>query len=138
MTRMRVVAPVAGALLMISVMPTVAAGPYDGTWEVEAPNAKGVANPLNPIGCDPVDLHIQVSDNQVHGNIARRTAGREKVENSGSSGAPLTGKVQSDGTVNARWQNILVVGKLSGNTGEVHWQSPNCGARKANLRRVSP
>lgn len=135
MTRFLACLPAAGAVLALSANLALAEGRYDGTWVIEAPQAAGAANAINPRGCEPVRIEIQVKDNRVTGNLKRQTLGRGRVESS-PSGAPVTGRVDQDGTLNAQWENYIVTGKLRGDTAEVRWNG-ECGPRVAQGKRVA-
>jgi len=115
-----------------------AAGPYDGTWQVDAAPAGGAgAATEGPSGCEGLRLQFDVKDNQVIGSMRRSPYGGGRVEQStGRGSSPVSGTVAPDGTFNAQWENYRATGKLSGNKAELHW-SGTCGPRTAMGGRVS-
>ena len=136
MMRIASLMPVAGAALALSTVLAMAAGPYDGTWLIASPQTTTGTNVQNPRGCEPVQLEVQVKDNQLNGNLKRELLGRARVENS-PSGAPVTGKVEPDGTITAQWENYIAVGKLNGDSGQLRWNG-ECGPRVAMVKRIGP
>ena len=124
------------AALALPMLPAQAAGPYDGTWYVDAPSAQNAGTSERSSGCEPVRLPFKVVDNQISGSLQRAPYGTGRVEGgSGSSAAPITGTVQPDGTFTAQWESYRGNGKLSGNTAELSWKG-ECGARMATGGRA--
>jgi hypothetical protein len=124
------------AALALPLLPAHAAGPYDGSWYVDAAPAAQTSSSDVPAGCDAVRLPFKVVDNQITGSLQRAPYGTGRVEGgSGSSAAPITGTVQPDGTFTAQWQNYHGTGKLSGNTAELSWKG-ECGPRMATGGRA--
>lgn len=125
-----------GTALALSAAVAMAAERYDGTWVIESPQTTTGANVQNPQGCEPVRLELQVKDNEITGTLKREVLGRARVENA-PRGAPVTGKVEPDGTINAQWENYVATGKLTGDSGQVRWTG-ECGPRVATAKRVAP
>ena len=124
------------AALAYPMLPAGAAGPYDGSWYVDAAPAAQTSSSDVPAGCDAVRLPFQVTDNKITGSLQRAPYGTGRVEQgSGSSSAPITGTVQPDGTFNAQWQNYKGTGKLTGDQAELKWNG-ECGPRVATGGRA--
>jgi len=116
-----------------------AAGPFDGTWQVDAPQAggQGAAEGGGRSGCEPLRLQIQVQDNRIQGSMRRSTTGANRVEQStGRGSSPVTGTVAPDGTFNAQWESFRATGKFTGDKAEMHWNG-SCGPRTAMGGRAS-
>lgn len=112
-------------------LPALAAGPYDGSWYVDAPAAQNAGTSERSSGCEPVRLPFKVVDNQISGSLQRSPYGTGRVEGgAGSSAAPISGTVQPDGSFTANWESYRGAGKLSGNAAELSWNG-ECGPRKA-------
>jgi hypothetical protein len=136
MKRSLVLPSTAAALLLASVVAADAAGTFDGTWQLQAPESKETANITRPQGCYPVVVEFNVKDNQIDGQLA--WTGFSTVAPSDSRRAtPVTGRIAPDGTVSAEWQGIVATGKLTGNKAEMTWRS-DCGTRTATGGRISP
>lgn len=135
MRRLIPVAPTVGLALFASMLSASARGPYDGTWQVDTPRATGTANPTNPVGCDANRVVMQIKDSKISGNLERSATGRGRVENT-TGGLPITGTVAPDGTVNAHWETLDIVGRLTGDSGELRFRS-DCGPRVATAKRIS-
>jgi hypothetical protein len=115
----------------MAAIPAIAAGPYDGSWYVDAAPAAQTSSSDVPAGCDAVRLPFRVVDNQIVGSLQRAPYGTGRVEaGSGSSASPITGTVQPDGTFNANWAGYHGKGKLSGDRAELSWNG-ECGPRLA-------
>ena len=130
--------PMTIAALLVITFPAYAAGQFDGEWVVDAPRAGGAgAGTEVPTGCDPVRIPFKITNNQVSGSLERETYGTGRVQaGQGRRASPITGTVQPDGTVHARWQNYRVTGKLSGDQAEVRWKG-ECGERVATGSRIT-
>ena len=123
------------AMIALPILPAVAAGPYDGSWYVDAAPA-GNASTSDIASCDGVRLQFQVKDNQVEGTLARAAYGGNRVTQTGPGATPITGTVQPDGTLNAQWQGYKATGKLTGDKAELRWKG-QCGPRVATGERMS-
>lgn len=125
------------AVMLLAVpLSAAAAGPYDGTWQVEAPATQQRASP-QPSGCEALRFRFSVKDNQIQGSLARTPHAPSRVtESEGRGSAPVVGSVQPDGTVKATWKDYNVTGKLSGDKAELRW-SGACGPRVAMGTRVA-
>jgi len=112
-----------------------AAGQFDGTWVIDAPASGGRTVEGRPT-CPALRLPIQVSNNQISGNLARSTANRtEVVASQGRGSSPIRGSVLADGTFAADWQNFHIAGKITGDTMTAYWNG-QCGPRSAQGTRV--
>lgn len=111
-----------------------AAGPYDGTWQLDAPAAGGTVSARST--CPAVRLRFQVADNKLSGRFEREGSEGSSVETAtGNRGAPMTGTVSPDGTVNAQWEAVKATGKASGNQMKMSWNG-SCGPRTGTATRV--
>src|SRR5262249_45693138 len=83
-----------------------AAGPFDGTWQVDAAPQGGAGTATDsPSGCEGLRLQFDVKDNQVIGSMRRSPYGANRVEQStGRGSSPVSGTVSPDGTFNAQWE----------------------------------
>jgi hypothetical protein len=115
-----------------------AAGPYDGTWQVDAAPQGGIgAATEGQSGCVGLRLQFDIKDNQVVGSMRRAPYGEGNVENATGRGSrPVSGNVAPDGTFNAQWERYEATGKLSGDKVEMHWKG-ECGPRTAMGGRVN-
>ena len=111
-----------------------APGPYDGTWQVDAPDA-GNSSTSDVSGCEAARLQFQVKNNRVQGSLGRSPYGARFTQ-SGPGTTPISGTVQPDGTLNAQWQNYTATGKLTGDKAEMRWRG-TCGPRVATGGRVA-
>jgi hypothetical protein len=131
---------VASLALAALVLPRLAgaAGPYDGTWQVDAAAQGGAgAATEGPSGCEAARLQFDVKDNQIIGSMRRSAYGGGRVEQStGRGSSPVSGTVSPDGTFNAQWEKYTATGKFSGNKVEMHWKG-TCGPRTAMGGRVN-
>ncbi len=123
------------AMIALPILPAVAAGPYDGSWYVDAAPA-GNASTSDVASCDGVRLQFQVKDNQIQGSLARAAYGGNRVTQTGPGLTPITGTVQPDGTINAQWQGYKATGKLTGDKAELRWKG-QCGPRVATGERMA-
>jgi hypothetical protein len=126
------------AAMIASLMPSVlAAGPYDGTWQVDAaPAGNPGTNTTGNAQCEAQRLRFQIKDNQVQGSLARSPYGGNRVTEGGRGATPVTGTVHPDGTLNAQWQSYKATGKLTGDKAELRWKGA-CGPRVATGGRVA-
>jgi outer membrane protein OmpA-like peptidoglycan-associated protein len=107
------------------------AGPYDGTWIVDAPAAGAGTTTVGRQQCEAVRLRFDVKNSQIVGNLARSPYGSNRVSEAGPGATPISGSVQPDGTFTSKWQDYTATGKLNtDNTGEMHWTGV-CGPRTA-------
>ena len=111
-------------------------GPYDGTWQVDAPEAGGGTSISDVGACEPVRLRFDVKNNQLQGMLGRSPYGGTRVTQSGPGTTPISGTVQPDGTINAQWQEYQATGKLTGDKAELRWKGA-CGSRVATGGRVA-
>ena len=121
-------------MIALPIFPTLAAGPYDGTWQVDAAPA-GNMSTSDVSSCEGVRLQFQVRDNQIQGSLARSPYGGNRVTQGGPGATPVKGTVQPDGTINAQWQGYKATGKLTGEKAEMRWKG-QCGPRVASGGRV--
>jgi hypothetical protein len=126
----------ASAMLAMPMVPALAAGPYDGTWQVDAGPAGAGTSVSDVASCEAVRLQFQVKDNQIHGQLGRSPYGGGRVTQSGRGTTPVTGTVAPDGTLNAQWQSYKATGKLTGDKAELNWKG-SCGPRVATGGRIS-
>jgi hypothetical protein len=131
----------ASLALAAGAMPQLAsaAGPYDGTWYVDAAQAggQGAAEGGARSGCEPVRLMFQVEDNKIIGSMRRSAYGGGRVEQStGRGSSPVSGTVAPDGTFNAQWEKYAANGKFTANKVEMKWKG-TCGPRTAMGGRAS-
>jgi len=131
------VASLTAAAIALSAVSVQAAGPYDGTWQVEAAAAGIRDSATGRPRCEGLRLRFEVKDNQIQGSLARSPQGRGRVTQTGRGATPVTGTVQPDGTVHARWQNFTITGKLTGDKAELRWTG-QCGPRLAMGGRTEP
>jgi hypothetical protein len=134
MKRMLTSISVIVAALAMLLLPAAAAGPYDGSWFVDAPQAGGAGTNENTSGCAPVRIPFTVTDNKISGKLQRAAYGTGRVEAS-EAGTPFTGTVAADGSITASWQNYKATGKLSGDKAELRWKG-ECGDRVATGGRA--
>lgn len=124
--------------MSVPSMSAEAAGPYDGTWVIDAPQAggTGAAEDSAATGCEPLRLEFRIVDNRIVGTLHRSLYGGTRVETGpGPGSAPVTGTVSDDGTLNAQWGRYKATGKLAGNNAEVRWRG-ECGERMAMGSRI--
>ena len=108
------------------------AGPYDGTWVVDAPAVPGGRNYAGT-ACAAVRLQFQVRDNAVIGSLRMvpGTAQGTTVRSGPGRGAtPIKGTVAPDGSLTAQWQSFRATGTLAGSRAELRWKG-QCGPRVA-------
>jgi hypothetical protein len=129
------VASLMAAAVALSAVSVHAAGPYDGTWQVEAAAAGTRDSTTGRARCEGLRLQFDVKDNQIQTSLARSPQGRGRVTQTGRGATPITGTVQPDGTVHARWQSFNITGKLTGDKAELHWNG-QCGPRVAMGGRI--
>jgi hypothetical protein len=123
------------ALPGASVNPAAAAGPFDGTWQLDTPGAGG-GSPEVSNKCPALRLRFEIKDNQVKGRFERLPNLRDVETAEGREGSPVTGSVGPDGTLTTNWEGIKGTGKVAGNTGQLKWTGA-CGPRTGTLTRVS-
>lgn len=117
-----------------TMAPGTASSPHDGEWVVDAQAVQSTGQTI-ATGCEAVRIPFRISDNRVSGNLQRSTYGTGRVHAS-PSGAPITGTVAPDGTINAQWQGYRATGQIVGNQAEIRWDG-ECGERIATGGRVS-
>ena len=107
-------------------------GPYDGTWEVDAPAAGSGTTVAGFQACAPLRLRFDVKNSQIIGSIGRATSGvGVQVSQTGADQTPMSGTVAADGTFTSTWENYTANGKLGAdNKAEMHWTG-TCGPRTA-------
>jgi hypothetical protein len=124
------------AAFALPLMQAHAAGPYDGSWYVDAPAAQNAGTAERSSGCEPVRLPFKVVDNKITGSLQRGSYGTGRVEaGTGKNATPFSGTVQPDGTFTTQWESYRGIGKLSGNNAELSWTG-ECGPRKATGGRA--
>ncbi len=130
-------ASLAVAAVALTALSAHAAGPYDGTWQVDAAAAgNSGTNTTGRAQCEPVRLQFEVKDGQIQSSLARSPQGGNRVTQTGRGATPITGTVHADGTVLAQWQTYRVTGKLTGDKAELHWNG-QCGPRVATGGRIA-
>jgi hypothetical protein len=125
------------AILLLGVLvdPGYAAGPFDGTWQLDAPGAGG-SSPEAGSKCPALRLRFAIKDGQVQGRFERSPDLRHVETGEGHEGSAFTGSVGADGTLSTNWEGIKGSGKLAGNAGQLKWTG-DCGPRVGTLARVS-
>ena len=137
MKRLLVTFSASAAMIALPMLPSLAAGPYDGTWQVDAaPAGNSGTNTTGSAQCEGIRVQFQVKDSQVQGSLARSPYGGNRVTQTGRGATPITGTVQPDGTINAQWQGNKATGKLTGDKAELRWKG-QCGPRVATGSRVA-
>jgi hypothetical protein len=124
------VASLTAAAVALAAVCVHAAGPYDGTWQVEAAAAGTRDSTTGRPRCEGLRLQFEVKDNQIQGSLARSPRGRGRVTQTGRGATPITGTVEPDGTVHARWESFNITGKLTGDKAQLRWTG-QCGPRLA-------
>jgi hypothetical protein len=137
MKRLLIALSASAAIVTLPMFPAHAAGPYDGTWQVDAaPAGNSGTNTTGSAQCEGIRVQFQVKDSQVQGSLARSPYGGNRVTQTGRGATPITGTVQPDGTINAQWQGNKATGKLTtDNKAELRWKG-QCGPRVATGGRV--
>ena len=127
------------AALALSWLAANAAGPFDGTWQVDSGGfGTPTAQAMKGTSCEPETIRFEVKDSQIQGSLARVPNSPSRVEGGeGRGSAPVSGTVAADGTVAARWENNTVTGKITGDKVELHWRA-SCGPRVAMGSRIAP
>ncbi len=129
------------ALAALTSLPSLAdaAGPFDGTWQVNSGGlGTATAEAMKGTSCTPETIRFEITDNQVQGSLARVPSDQSRVEASqGSGSAPVVGTVAADGSVNAQWESYTVTGKITGDKVELRWRA-SCGPRVAIGSRIVP
>jgi len=127
------------ALSMAEASLALAAGPFDGTWVLDIPASRNRPGDYTTSAyCPALRLPVEIRDSKVTGDLTRvpNSTGTPEIEAGKSRvSAPVTGTVQADGTVVARWQNYHAAGKLVGDSGQVTVQG-ECGPRIAKATRI--
>jgi hypothetical protein len=125
------IASLAVAALAGPVSPARAQGPYDGMWVVDAPPIGG--GPYGGAHCQGVRLPFEIRDNQIIGSweYVQNAPGIPTVEaGNDRDAAPVTGRVDPDGSITAQWMSFPLTGKVAGKQLEMSW-SGECGPRVA-------
>jgi hypothetical protein len=125
------------AALALSWLSANAAGPFDGTWQVDSGGfGTPTAEAMKGTSCQPETLRFEAKDNQIQGSLARVPGSPSRVEsNEGRRSSPISGTVSADGTVTARWEGYTATGKITGDKVELHWKA-SCGPRVAMGSRI--
>jgi len=133
------IAPLAMAALTLSSLAAGAAGPYDGTWQIDSGGlGSPTAQAMQGTSCEPETIKFNVKDNQIQGSLARVPGSSSRVEaNEGPRSAPVSGTVAADGSVTAQWESYKVTGQMTGDKVELHWKA-SCGPRVAMGSRIAP
>jgi hypothetical protein len=132
----------AAAGLFSSASPAFAAGTYDGNWVFDFPQAGGIrSGDVGAQACPAFRVPAQIANNQISGSLGRSTSGTGSgavrgTGSEGSSGSPITGQVQSDGSLSATWENYKMTGKLAAAQGQVTIARTQCGPRTGTAVRV--
>ena len=135
MKRVLITFSAASAMLALPGLAALAAGPYDGTWQLTAQPAGQSTVTTQASGCEGWRLDFNVKDNQIQASLARSYYGGG-VTQGGRGATPVTGSVNPDGTFTARWQNVAATGKFTGDKAEMKWTG-TCGPRIASGGRVA-
>ena len=123
------------ATLFLSPGVAGAAGPFDGTWVIDAP-ASGGRTVEGRATCPALRMPIQIVNSKISGNLARSTSNRtEVVASQGRGSSPIRGSILTDGTFAADWQNFHIAGKITRDTMTAYWNG-QCGPRSAQGTRV--
>jgi hypothetical protein len=110
-----------------------AEGPFDGHWRFDATGA-GYFDANQRHQCAPIDLNLVVTDGIISGSVEPHEGYVQQVTNGSSSDAwPLTGKIDSDGHVTIKWNNVVATGTAGRHGFEVNWQD-ECGQRVGDAR----
>jgi hypothetical protein len=117
------------AMLGLPMLQAHAAGPFDGSWYVDAGPQGGTGTNERSSGCEGVRIPFKVTDNKISGNLKRSVYGTGSVSSS-EAGTPFSGTVAPDGSISAKWEKYTATGKLTGDKAELRW-SGECGARVA-------
>jgi hypothetical protein len=127
------------AALALPCLTANAAGPFDGTWQIDSGGlGTPTAEAMQGTSCAPESLSFEIKDNQIQGSYARVPGSSSRVESSeGRGSSPLTGTVNADGTVSAQWESYKAAGKITGDQIELRWRA-SCGPRVAMGSRVGP
>lgn len=111
-----------------------AAGPYDGVWTIDIPQAGRLAE--GGFACQANRIQFLVTNNVVSGNLQQGGAGNVQTGSSGPTAAAVTGSVSSNGTLDASWQGFKATGQLTGGNGQVTVQT-RCGDVQAAATRTA-
>jgi hypothetical protein len=116
--------------------PAHAAGRFDGTWIIDLP-PDTIAVDDHAAICPALRLEVQITDNQLSGNLRRSDpASLNVVEIGGTSAASqVSGVVQPNGDLSAQWQNFHASGKLVGPNAGLTVQT-ECGPMQAHVWRM--
>jgi len=124
------------AAFTVPTIPAHAAGRFDGTWIIDLPPDTIAADDYAAT-CPALRLRVQITDNQLSGNLRRSDpASLNVVETGGTSAASqVSGAVQPDGDLSAQWQNFHASGKLVGPNAGLTVQT-ECGPMQARVWRL--
>ena len=122
------------AMLAALAISTQAAGPYDGTWMVNAAGT-GAVDMRGWYACPPIHVTLQVSDGKISGTM-ERAYGDQVTDGYDHNATPVTGAIDGDGKVTVTWQGLIAndVVNAEGHATQNHlafsWQVA-CGPRTA-------
>jgi hypothetical protein len=131
--RLAILGLMSAGFLSLNINAVSAAGTYDGNWVLDFP-ASGYSSAKGDYACPGIRLPLTISNNQVSGRLGRTAAGTG-YGFQGSSGQPVSGAVQQDGTLNLSWEKFTASGKLSGTQGHVSMRG-SCGQRSGTVVRL--
>jgi len=120
---------------VVQAGPANAAGPYDGTWQLDSPAAGGTVEARG--SCQALRLRFEIANNQVSGRFERDTTEGSSVQTApGNRGEPVTGTISPDGTVNTQWESVHATGKVvSPNQMQLSWNG-ECGPRSGTATKI--
>lgn len=121
------------AALALPMLPSYAAGPFDGDWRLVAPSVVGSGDPDNP-ECAPLGIRFQIKDSQIVGKLEAAGNGVQVTERSG--GTPITGSVTPTGVITTEWRGIAAKGQITGGKLKMSWDGA-CGERVGTGSRLS-
>jgi outer membrane protein OmpA-like peptidoglycan-associated protein len=124
------------AAFTLPTVPAHAAGRFDGTWIIDLPPDVIAADDYAAT-CPALRLKVQITDNQVSGNLRRSDpASLNVVEIGGrTASSQVSGAVQPDGDLSAQWQNFHASGRLVGPNAGLTVQT-ECGPMHAHVWRL--
>ena len=114
-----------------------AAGPFDGTWVIDAHGTGGHVQSTGQTDCPAFRLTFVITDSKISESLAPSPSNSAVIVPSHGRGSSLArGSVAEDGTFAVQWQNFHIVGRITGNTLEAFWTGL-CGPRSAKGTRAS-
>jgi hypothetical protein len=102
----------------------------NGTWIIDAKGVGHAGGEGNDAYCPRIHLIAVVKNGVLNGDflaVPNETAAQSTAP---IGRQPITGTVDTDGTVNARYQSLQITGKITGDTIQLGWTG-ECGPRTA-------